>query len=72
MGLIKSRKNVRKVEVSTDTYTAFKFGDRASVIERRRVDREKRESEEAEKQQKEERKETRSDYIQQEDVLQTE
>ena len=55
MGPKKLRKNVRKIQVLTDTPTEFELGYTAADIERRRVDREQREREEAEKHQREER-----------------
>ena len=39
----KSRKNVGKIEVLTDTPTEFELGDTAAVIQRRREEREQRE-----------------------------
>ena len=52
---LKSRKNVRKIEVPTDTSEEFELGDKAADFQRRREEREQRDREEAEKQQKEER-----------------
>ena len=39
----KSRMNVRKIEVPTDTATEFESGDTATDIERRKVEREQKE-----------------------------
>ena len=58
MGPEKGRKNVRKIEVPTDTPTEFELGDTAADIQRRE-DREQREKE-AEKQQREEREEAKT------------
>ena len=51
MGPKKGRRNVRKIEVPTDTPAEFEFGETAADIQRRREEREQREREEAEKQQ---------------------
>ena len=45
-----SRKNVRRINIHTDTTTEFEFGDTAGDIQRRRDEREQRKREEAEKQ----------------------
>ena len=55
MGLKNAQKNVRKIEVPTDTPSGFELGDTAADTQRRREEREQREREETEKQQREER-----------------
>ena len=57
MGPKTGRRNVRKVEVPTDTPTEFELGDTATVLRREKT--ELREREEAEKQQRQEREEAR-------------
>ena len=55
MGPEKARKNVRKIDVPTDTPTGFELGDTAADYQRRRKQTEKGERVKEEKQQREER-----------------
>ena len=55
MGPKKARKNVRKLEVPTDTPTMFELADTAADIKRRREEREQRERKESEKQEMKEK-----------------
>ena len=52
----KARRNVRKIEVPTDTPTEYELGDTAADIQRKREEGKQREREDSEKQQREESK----------------